>query len=209
MCTTTKPRVVVWHFTPRSTPDEILRASHWRELERGAHPVGRLPSTAARLLETALANAIEARLLSQKSYILLPPSALVPSSSLPLLRAGPSSLGGALRGTLGVEVAAFIQGDQLGIIAQVKRFPLVAVRGADLRKVRGEACEGSLWTLSLGKTFRLFIAAIYIPLITGSGVQHSIGWKKSRGGGAARRCCGHPWRSAAMAANPRGVVSAC
>jgi hypothetical protein len=137
-CTTTRPRMVLWHFTTKTgAPEESLKAPQWREMERGGvQHVGKLPFAAARLLETAIANAIEARLLSQRSYVLLPPNTLATSSSLPLTRAGPLGVGAGLLGTLGVEVSAFVQGDQLGIVAQVKRMPLITIRPADLRRVR-------------------------------------------------------------------------
>lgn len=135
-CTSPRP-FVLWHFTPRAaSQDDAFRAPHWQELERGSQPVARLGANAARLLETAIANLIEARLLAHRSYVLLPPTALAPASSLPLLRAGPSGINAALLGTLGVEVVTFVQGEQLGIIAQVRRYPMVSVRPFDGRRVR-------------------------------------------------------------------------
>ena len=135
-CTATRP-MVLWHFTPRAAShDDVFRSPPWHEIERGSQPVGRLSSTAARLLDTAVVNVIEARLLSLRSYVLLPPCSLAPASSLPLLRSGPSNVSAALHGTLGVEVVTFVQGEQLGIVAQVRRHSIVSVRPADLRKVR-------------------------------------------------------------------------
>lgn len=134
-CTSVRPRMVLWHFTPKQVHDSVFKPPMWREIDKGMQPVSRLPFAAARLLETAVANAIEARLLTQRSYVLVPPNALATSSSLPLSRAGPLGAGSGLQGTLGVEVAAFVQGDQLGIVAQVKRFPYIAIRPSQLKKV--------------------------------------------------------------------------
>lgn len=135
--TATRPRLVLWHFSPKQVASEDFKAPLWREIEKGAaHSMGKMPFAAARLLEIALANAIEARLLSLRSYVLVPPNALATASSLPLARAGPLGVGAGVLGTLGVEVSGFVQGEQLGIIAQVKRLPLVSIRANDLRRVR-------------------------------------------------------------------------